>query len=69
MISAEVAKTVRPANFLEYSYEWQRLRDAKVQQAKILSEAKIQEESRPLSQANERKLPENYKGVISGYYD
>ncbi len=52
LISSEVAKTMResqvkPNNFLEYSLEWQRLRDAKIEQAKLMQETKMIEESKP----------------------
>ena len=49
--------------------EWQRLRDAKIQHAKVMQETKIMEESKPMHQPNHRMVPGDYKGVVSGYYD
>eukprot|EP00347_Sterkiella_histriomuscorum_P002017 403369793 len=56
-------------DFLQYSLEWQRLRDAKIQQAKVMQETKILEDSKPVHQANSKMMPDDYKGVVSGYYD
>ncbi|CDW91823.1 UNKNOWN [Stylonychia lemnae] len=74
LISSEVAKTLRERpkmnDFLEYSMEWQKLRDAKIQQAKMMQETKIVEESKPVNFNGSNKIiGDNYKGVVSGYYD
>ena len=54
------------AQFQHYSEEWQKVRDAKIDEARKQILQKEAEFFKP--KINRAHLPENYKGPISGYY-
>lgn len=77
LISSEVAKSLtkqRPPqvsqDFIEYSQEWKKLRDAKIMHKRQELEHQLMEEHKPKHpRVSDEQLPDGYKGPLSGYYD
>lgn len=53
--------------FLDYQSQWLKVRDAKIEQARIAATAPKQQKL--VSENSEQYLPKGYKGPIRGYYE